>query len=111
MSLVTTIVVGVPATYFGVALAIFILDGYYNWSEGNTENLNFLCWGWPILLLVSPLLIGAHLRDKLIELRKKKEVRIAEETKVRIAAQKELEEIQHLVEQELASEAKKIAAK
>lgn len=111
MSVVTAIFVGIPTAYFTVALVIFILDGYFNWSENNADNLNFMCWGWPFLFLFSPLFIGEAARNKLIELRKKKEVRIAEETKIRIAAQKELEEIQHLVDEELASESKKVAGK
>jgi len=79
--------------YIVGAITIYILDGWFNWSRDNDEEIKALCALWPLLVIFSPIILAETARDALKKAKAKKLAALEAEQKIRIAKEKEIEKI------------------
>lgn len=87
-------VITIVGTWAAGAIISYILDGWFNHSNGSEDGLAFVTFGWPLAILFTPLIGADFIRCKLKKARLNKIERQEKQEKIRVATQKELENIE-----------------
>jgi hypothetical protein len=97
---------GLGAAHLAIAIAAYLLDGWYRWSKDFSDEDDFVLAiiFWPIIM---PIFLLWNLKDKIEKARKTYDVKEQEKGKIRVQVEKEVAIQLAALEEELISDSTK----